>query len=713
MIRSSTRGILLTIVVLFSVSLILIPSNGYAEEINVKSVELDKTTIISFTNDAVEDVKTFRIWLGENVNFKSFKTEKGWIGEKNPQGVIIFTSSEPIKTGESVKFGFKTDKSSPVINWKGLDQTNIIIDTGVVVSTKITKVNQNPEINLREDGEIFSKSTFRIIPEKPNSGSTIRVTGEAFGASQIFDFYIDTEKIGSFETDEDGFFITTMKIPNTQTSDRVDFKVKNNQGEEKIVSLRLGDNNNRVTELKEIKVSVNGIKNIVHRGDSLELSGTATPGKSIIAEITDPNKITINSRTAKVDGTGNWKLSEPINIPFDALFGKYSITISDGRNHILKNWVIETDKVIIINPTQQMFEAGELIKFNGTALPNQSLELILEDNLGKEIISDILEVDETGFIEFEYQSRENDDNEGTWTLIATQGKNKEFTYVGYDEMPTIPVNLEFDKTNYKSSEIATISLLGNPSDNLRMIIISPSGNISGEEIIIQLQEDGRGTYNLDLTGFSSGIYTAVIQKGNSQSTEMFSVGLQIGSGAIEINTTQVEYEQGERILLLGKTNPNVLMIGILIDPSGNEVKSLEIPSKSDGTFTEERLRIPSDGMIGTWKINVSSGSNLKIIEFNVLSTITEGLIIKITEDLEIPGIGKYIKIGITTTQKLGITIEIINQNGQIIDNTLTCTTTADFKCEILWSIPEDSLPGTYTVKVNDSIRTEQTTFEVK
>jgi hypothetical protein len=713
MIRSSTRGTLLAVVILFSVSLILIPSNGYAEEINVKSVGLDKTTIVSFTNDASEDVKTFRIWLGENVNFKSFKTEKGWIGEKNPQGVIIFTSSEPIKTGESVKFGVKTDKSNPVINWKGLDQTNTIIDTGVVVSTKIAKVNQNPEINLSEDGEIFSESTFRIIPDKPNSGSTIRVTGEAFGASQIFDFYIDTKKIGSFETNEDGFFITTMKIPNTQTKDRVDFKVKNNQGEEKIVSLRLGSEDNRVTELKEIKISVNGIKNIVHRGDILEISGTATPGKSIIAEIADPKKIIINSRTAKVDGTGNWKLSESINIPFDALFGKYSITISDGRNHILKNWAIETDKVIIINPTQQMFEAGELIKFNGTALPNQLLELILEDNLGKEIISDILEVDGTGFIEFEYQSRENDDPEGTWTLIATQGKNKEFIFVGYDEIPSIPVNLEFDKTNYKSSETATISLLGKPSDNLRMIIISPSGNISGEEITIQLQEDGRGTYDLDLTGFGSGIYTAVIQKGNSQSIEMFSVGLQIGSGPIEAKTTQAEYEQGERILLLGKTNPNVLMIISLMDPSGKEVKNLEIPSKSDGTFTEERLRIPSNAILGVWKINVSSGSNLDIIEFNVLSAIGEGIVIKVTEDLEIPGVGKYIKIGITTTQKLAITIEIINQNGKIIDNTLTCTTTADFKCEILWSIPKDSLPGTYTVKVNDTIRTEQTTFEVK
>jgi len=713
MIRSSTRGIFLAIVVLFSVTIILIPSNGYAEEINVKSVGLDKTTIISFTNNAIEDVKTFRIWLGEDVNFKSFKTEKGWIGEKNPQGVIIFTSSESIKTNESVKFGIKTDRSDPTINWKGLDQANTIIDTGVTVSTKITEVSQIPEIDLDVNGEIFSDSTFRIIPDKPNSGSTIRVTGESFGASQMFDFYIDTKKIGSFETDENGFFMTTMKIPNMAMKDRVDFKVKNNQGEEKTVSLRLGNSDNRVTELKEMKISVKGIKNIIHRGDILEISGMATPGKAVVIEIADPNQVTINSRTAKVDGTGNWKLSEPINIPFDAFFGKYSITISDGKNQIRKNWTIETDKVIIINPTQQMFEAGELIKFNGTALSNQPLELILEDNLGNEIISDIIEVGDTGFIEFEYQSRENDDVEGTWTLIATQGSNKEFIYVGYDENPSIPVNLEFDKINYKSSETATISFLGKPSEVLKMIIINPAGNISGEEILIQLQEDGRKTHSLDLTGFGSGIYTAVIQKGNSQSSEKFSVGLQIGSGAIEAKTTQTEYEQGERILLLGKTNPNALMVATLIDPSGNEVKKLEIPSNSDGTFTEERLRIPSNGIIGLWKINVSSGPNLDIIEFNVLSAVTDGIIIKVTDDLDIPGVGKYIKIAITTTQKSGITVEITNQNGQIIDNTLTCTATADFKCEILWAVPKDMLPGTYTVNVDDTVNTKQTTFEIK
>ena len=31
-------------------------------------------------------------FIGNDINFKSFKTESGWTGEKTPQGVIIFTS---------------------------------------------------------------------------------------------------------------------------------------------------------------------------------------------------------------------------------------------------------------------------------------------------------------------------------------------------------------------------------------------------------------------------------------------------------------------------------------------------------------------------------------------------------------------------------------------------------------------------------------------
>ena len=69
--------------------------------------------------------------------------------------------------------------------------------------------------------------------------------------------------------------------------------------------------------------------------------------------------------------TGNWKLETPISIPFDAQFGKYTVTASDGRNQNLKYWTIETDKIILLNPTEIMFDPGSIIKFNGTATPNQ------------------------------------------------------------------------------------------------------------------------------------------------------------------------------------------------------------------------------------------------------------------------------------------------------------------------------------------------------
>jgi len=504
-----------------------------------------------------------------------------------------------------------------------------------------------------------------------------------------------------------------MIIPNEEIKDRVDFKVKNYQGEEKVVSLRLGDNENRITELKDNKISINGIKNIIYRGDILEISGTATPGTAVIVEIINPEQVTINSRTAKVDGTGNWKLDTSINIPYDALFGKYSITVSDGRNQSLKYWEIQTDKIILISPIKIMVDPGQLIKFNGTALPNQLIEFMLEDSLGNEVTSDIINVGETGFVEFEYQTTENYDEEGTWTLIATQKESKEFIYVGYGEIPTIPVNLEFNKMNYKTSEKAIISLLGKPSAVLKMMIISPSGSIEGENILINLQEDGRATHELDLSKYNSGIYTAVVQKDNSQSSETFSVGLQLGSGPINAKTTQTEYSQGDRILLLGSTNPNVLLKIELLNPQGVEIKKINVPSKNDGTFTVDQLKIPSNAMTGDWTINVSSGSNIDRIQIEVGSTNNKKIGIEVTEDIDIPGFGKHIKISIAANQKTSITMNVFNQNGDQVGDSSSCTPTTDFKCEILWTIPKETIPGTYTIRVNDSIVIEEVEFEIK
>ena len=183
----------------------------------------------------------------------------------------------------------------------------------------------------------------------------------------------------------------------------------------------------------------------------------------------------------------------------------------------------------------------------------------------------------------------------------------------------------------------------------------------------------------------------------------------MGAGTIDAKTTQSEYETGERILLLGKTNPNSLLTATLIDPTGKEIKSIEVPSNNVGMFTEERLRIPSNAQLGLWKINVSSGSNLDVVEFNVFSKMTEGMTVSVNKVIKI---GEILKIEIVASHKTSITMEIFGPSGNQVDNTLSCNTTKEFVCETFWSVSESLLPGTYTIKVNDAISSDQTTFEV-
>ena len=444
--KFSTKGILLSIIILFSITLITIPINVYAEEVNVKSFSLEETTIITVENNSKEDVNTFRIWLGNDFTFQSFKTENGWVGEKTPIGVVIFTSSKFIKSGESVKFGVKTDKPNPGINWKTLDKEDKLIDTGIVLSSEIPIVSTSPNVDeepVKSQVGINSESIFRIVPEKPNVGSSIRVTGDKFGGSQEFNFYIDSTKIGSFTTDKNGHFMTTMKIPQGQKEGRVDFKIKDKNGEEEKISLRIEKVPDRIPDSEIVKLTIQGIPNIVHRGDFLEIFGTGDPGSAITSTVTNENGKIFITRTGEIDSKGNWELEEPVIIPTDMPFGKYSATITDGRQSILKQWTVESDKIIVITPSNLKFDQGEIMTFNGTALPNKSLEIIIEDPIGKEIFADIFHVDEEGFVNFEYQT-EQIATKGTYTIIATQEKEKEFIYTGIGQLPTIPVNLEFD-----------------------------------------------------------------------------------------------------------------------------------------------------------------------------------------------------------------------------------------------------------------------------
>jgi len=217
---------------------------------------------------------------------------------------------------------------------------------------------------------------------------------------------------------------------------------------------------------------------------------------------------------------------------------------------------------------------------------------------------------------------------------------------------------------------------------------------------------------LDLTGYASGVYTTVVSRGNSQAEELFSVGLQTGSGPIEINTTKDAYKPGDPILVLGKSGPNIIVKITLYDPDGNEVKSKEIFTDKDGTLSEGSFRIPSEAKIGVWKMKAVSGPNFVEIEFSVTPSKEQGMSVVVTNVLK-SFQGTLVTIngfGAAVTQT--VVIEITSSEGEMIDELrFSSTGTGDFST--IWIIPEDTPPGTYTIKATSLNDSAETTFELE
>jgi len=216
------------------------------------------------------------------------------------------------------------------INFEEGDSKIEIIGT-FIIGTKKSTTYPNPNGYFENSGpSINSDSVFRTVPEKPNVGASIRVTGDKFEASQELDFYIDTKKIGNFVTDENGHFMTTMKIPDEQNDGRVDFIISDSQDNEKSISLRIEKIESRILNPTSIPftaeistpsysadiplipipstIIVSTDKNSYNHGDIISISGNIDnfEDNSISLYITDSENIKIWDEAVLIKDNGDF-----------------------------------------------------------------------------------------------------------------------------------------------------------------------------------------------------------------------------------------------------------------------------------------------------------------------------------------------------------------------------------------------------------------------
>ena len=594
---------------------------GFEVDIPVSAKGFENTIIMEFKNGEQNTVKikTINIWLAKGNSFQVVKQELGWNSKPYGDGQgLTFSTSEVLNPGESMKFGVVTAKKVNAINWKVIDENQNQIGPE---KTKIVEISQTPIIvesvdvevdDVQQTGDILY-GTKKFIPDNLRTGSNMRLVGNGFSSEQTLQFYLNDEFLKSTESDAQGNFITTIKIPDSIGTGISKFKIVDELGNSQISSVKINEQQNRLIKEGQViqEFKINNMPESVTLDNTLSISGVGHPSKPVL--ITIKNEDVIETiQVVDIGVNGEWNFQKPITT--DDELGDRTIIIRNDFNETSRNVSIVTGQLFTISVFTATTDLGDVFVLTGTALPNEDLSLLITNPDDDTIRFDVLKIDESGEIKYEFPNNEYE--EGTYVLKATQNNVTQVSLftLGTTSYDRVVVYLE--KMNFKANSTSKLTILGPPSTALTLNIFDPSDNRKFTESI-KTNSIGTKTFEFDLTGYSSGVYKAVVSNPTYQDTAKFSVGLSAGSGAINFSSTQTDYSPGESILIIGNTGANSLLNIFLVDPSGEIIYKGEIFTDKEGGFTTEMLGIPSNAESGIWQIQAQSGLDHKEMEITV------------------------------------------------------------------------------------------------
>ena len=682
-----------------------------------KTTNFEKTTLIQYTNNESVPINTIRMWLAsDSGDFKSFKTEKGWVGSLSPEGLLVFTTNSPLPPGDSVKFGLKTEVVNPQINWKSIDSSGNELTVGTTkegAATKSTSSSSSspsspPDQQQNTQPTNLDNVSYRIIPEAPKNGDDIRVVGEGFPANQKIGFFLDNQKLADFTTDGSGHMLGRTEIPKNKEAGRVDFYVMDEQGNKKTISIRLDHRDEQGVTSNNAPLKVTNNAGTVEPGSTAVVNGTAKPGSTVVISYRDPQGNKIQEATVDVDSLGHWSYQKAI--PPDAKEGDYQVEFTDGPDKVTKTLTIKNSGSVDLEPSKTRYEVGDTIAINGTVATTDPLEIIIRDPIGKEIFSKVITPGDSKEIDFQYPTTQNH-MKGTYIILATQLDDTQIMRVGLGQAPSELIVAKMDKLNYGNSEKAKLTVNGPAKGAVNLLILDPSDKEKTSDTIT-LGPNGSADYFIDLTDYKAGVYSVVLKRLDTQVTERFGVGLQLGSGPITIQTTKITYQLGDAVLVLGSANSNVLITLEMSDPDGNVVKKTQTFSNKEGIIKDSSFRIPSDAKQGTWKIKASSGSNYSDTPLEVVGTVEQGFVISLDNGTAYHTGDKITITGNGAGATQNAVIQIIDSaNVKIQELTIFTTSVGSF--QTFWEIPVETPPGDYKVTATVGNDIAEATFTLE
>jgi hypothetical protein len=700
--RYSTSAIFISVLLVFSIFTLISISEVNAEEvISVNAKGYENTIIIEFENESTSKIKTIRAWPGGEVTFTSFKSESGWSGGKYSNGqLLIFTATNTLNPGESVKFGFVTDEKVNAINWKVLDRNDNDIDKGKISiqvisetsSDLIEEESKNVEQAKETGGELYG--TKKFVPEKIRVGSDIRLIGNGFGSEKNLKLYLDSTILKSVNTDKQGNFLTTISIPDAYNIGTSEFIIKDEFENIQTTSINVEESKNRF--LKTSKFEVNSIPAEIRYQETLTISGSAPPQSAIIIVFENNERVLEKTRVVSANTNGEWIFEETIERTDD--LGERFVILKNNQHKTTKNLTLKSDYLIQISTSAIRYNVGDTITITGTAEPNNVTTILVRDQTKKIIHYDVFTSNADGSLSYGFIT-DDTFSSGTYTVIVKQENGSDAALFGISEYPTSVIVALMEKTNFDLNSKAILNIVGPASSKLSITILDSNDNIKSTNSITS-NSIGKNKYAIDLDGLDSGVYRAVVSSTNIQDSVKFSIGLESASGPISLVSTKATYSPGDSILVIGSTGNNARLIITLLDPSGNVSATTETFSDSTGSFSTGDIGIPSNGILGDWKITAHNRLDSNNVEINVSIPTGKGLTLQIEETQFAVGDTVIIK-GVGQSDSNRLEIKITNESDEEVVSLATPITSGG-TFSLPWTVPGGFDTGIYTITVSDN-----------
>ena len=695
-------GIFTSLLLVFATFTLFSISEVNAEgTISVNADGYENTILVEFENESTSKIKTIRMWPGGEVTFESFKSEPGWGGGKYSDGkLVIFTATNTLNPNESVKFGLITSKIVNGINWKALDQNGNDIDTG---KTSIQTISETDYIFTEEESKevIEAKETGnqlygtkKFIPDVIRVGSDVRLVGNGFDLQENLKLYLDNTILKEVNTDDQGNFLTTIEIPDTNDAGTSEFVIKDESGNIQSTSIEIKAAENRF--LKTTKFEVSSIPAEIRYDETLTISGSAYPQSAVIITFEDMDRVLEKVRVVTTNSNGEWVFEEIIDRGEN--IGEKYVIIKNNNNKTTKNLNVKSDYLVQAATAAVRYDHGETLSITGTGEPNQKTTVWIKDESRKIVHYDVFTSQPNGNLDYSFTTTDSLET-GTYTAILKQSTGSDATVFGIGKYPTTTIVTLMEKTNFLLNSKAILNIIGPPTSKLNIQILDSNDQIELTDSLVT-SSTGKMKYTIDLDGLTSGIYRAVVSSLSIQDSIKFSIGLEPGSGSISLISIQETYSPGQSILVLGNTGSNARITITLYDPSRNISSITETFSDDTGNFSTTAIGIPLDGELGTWEIVAHSRLDTKSIDINVTVPTQKGITLDMTDTEFNPG-NTIMITGVAQSDASRLTIVITDQNGEIF-SLLETPVTAYGTFSLPWLIPGSTETGTYTITVSDT-----------